>query len=481
MTSLPKLWLFVLVAPCLSGGALGQMTAQQAYLKASNTEVQDGFGYSVAVSGDTVVVGAFGEDSSALGVGGDEQDNGAGQSGAVYVYVRDGTTWSQQAYLKASNTDWYDAFGGTVTVLDDDTVVVGAPGEKSNATGIDGDQEDDSLGQAGAAYVFVRQGVTWSQQAYIKASNTDGFDSFALSMSSSRGTLVIGAPYEDSNATGADGDQYDESATRSGAVYVFVRNGTHWSQQTYLKASNTDANDNFGFSVNLSVDQLVVGAPFEASAAVGVNGDQSDNSAPGAGATFLFKRSGESWNQVAYLKASNTEGGDLFGETVAVSENLVAVGAWRESSDSDGIQPDQSDNSAQWAGAAYTFDLKAWTDMGCALAGVSGDPLLVGTGTLAEDSVSAFGLSYAAPSAPCLLFVALSSTPTSFKGGTIKAFPPLIEPIFLVTNPAGTLSQLFRGAPGLPSGTTLWFQFVIQDAAAVFGVSLSNAIVVTTL
>ena len=129
----------------------------------------------MAVSGDTVVVGAHGEDSSATGVNGNQSDNSAADAGAAYVFVRSGTTWSQQAYLKASNTGAGDYFGCSVAVSGD-TVVVGAYGEDSSATGVNGNQADNSATDAGAAYVFVRSGTTWSQQAYLKASNTGADD-----------------------------------------------------------------------------------------------------------------------------------------------------------------------------------------------------------------------------------------------------------------------------------------------------------------
>ena len=260
---------------------------QQAYLKASNTDVGDWFGYSVAVSGDTVVVGAAGEDSNATGINGDQSDNSAFVAGAAYVFVRSGTTWTQQAYLKASNTDAGDDFGDSVAVSGD-TVVVGAAGEASNATGINGDQSDNSAGAAGAAYVFVRSGATWTQQAYLKASNTDAVDDFGYSVAVSGDTVVVGAFGEASNATGINGDQSDNSADDAGAAYVFVRNGATWTQQAYLKASNTDADDFFGWSVAVSGDTVVVGAFGEASNATGINGDQSDNSARGAGAAYIF-------------------------------------------------------------------------------------------------------------------------------------------------------------------------------------------------
>jgi len=124
------------------------------YLKASNTGADDQFGYSMALSGDTLVVGAYLEDSNATGVGGEQGNNSASESGAAYVFVRSGGLWSQQAYLKASNTGMGDGFGLSVA-LSGDTLVVGANFEDSNATGVGGDQGDNSAVDAGAAYLFA--------------------------------------------------------------------------------------------------------------------------------------------------------------------------------------------------------------------------------------------------------------------------------------------------------------------------------------
>ena len=124
--------------------------SQQAYLKASNTDAEDFFGFSVAIAGNTVVVSAGDESSNATGVDGDQTDNSAENAGAAYVFSRSGNTWTQQAYLKASNTDASDAFGFSVAIADN-TVVIGAVDESSNATGIDGDQSDNSAGFSGAA------------------------------------------------------------------------------------------------------------------------------------------------------------------------------------------------------------------------------------------------------------------------------------------------------------------------------------------
>lgn len=186
--------------------------AQQAYLKASNAEASDNFGSSVAVSGDTVVIGAMQEDSIATGVDGNQADNSATNSGAAYVFVRSDGVWSQQAYLKASNTDAGDNFGISVAVSGD-TIVVAAHQEDSNATGVNGNQADNSAQSTGAVYVFVRSGNVWSQQAYLKASNTAANDNFGLSVAVSGDTVVVGANGE------------DNIASNSGATYVFTGAG----------------------------------------------------------------------------------------------------------------------------------------------------------------------------------------------------------------------------------------------------------------
>jgi uncharacterized repeat protein (TIGR01451 family) len=336
--------------------------SQQAYLKASNTAADDQFGGSVAISGDTIVVGANGEASNATGVDGDQSDNSASSSGAAYVFVRSAGAWSQQAYLKASNTDAFDQFG--IVAISGDTLVVGAEGEDSNATGVGGDQSDNSASSSGAAYVFVRSAGSWSQQAYLKASNTGADDLFGRTgVAISGDTLVVGAFGEASNATGVNGDQSDNSAISSGAAYVFVRSAGSWSQQAYLKASNAAAEDQFGESAAISGDTIVVGATREASNATGVDGDQSNDSAGFSGAAYVFVRSAGSWSQQAYLKASNTDSGDLFSQSVAISGDTIVVGAYGESSNATGVDGDQSDDSAGGSGAAYVFGPAADLEM----------------------------------------------------------------------------------------------------------------------
>ena len=204
----------------------GATWAQQAYVKASNTDEFDFFGSSVALSADgsTLAVGALLEDSAASGINGNQADNSAYSSGAVYIFSRTGATWAQQAYVKASNTDENDQFGFSVALSSDgSTLAVGAYAESSAASGINGNQADNSAYLAGAVYVFSRADATWAQQAYVKASNTDIYELFgsSIALSAEGGTLAVGAPYEESAATGIDGDQADNFAPESGAVYLY--------------------------------------------------------------------------------------------------------------------------------------------------------------------------------------------------------------------------------------------------------------------
>ena len=346
--------------------------AQQAVITASNAGANDGFGTRVALSvdGSTLAVGARREDSNATGVNGNETDNLAADSGAVYVFVRSAGAWTQQAYVKASNTGAGDEFGVAVALsARGDTLAVGAYLEASNATGVNGNPADNSALGAGAVYVFTRQGTVWSQQAYLKGSNTNAFDFFgvAVALNEDGSTLVVGALGEGSNATGIGGDQLDNSASGAGAVYVFTRTAGNWTQQAYIKASNTGANDSFGSSVALSADgaTLAVSADLEASNATGVNGNPADNSAAGAGAVYVFTRTAAVWTQQAYIKSSNTAASDAFGRSVALSAdgNTLAMGASGEDSNAAGVNGAQFDNSASLSGAAYVFARTAsvWT------------------------------------------------------------------------------------------------------------------------
>ena len=187
-------------------------------------------------------------------------------------------------------------------------------------------------------YVFVRSGSSWTQQAYVKASNTQTEDLFgdSLSLSDDGNTLAVGAPLEDSRATGINGDQTTSEYLNgnSGAVYVFTRNGTNWSQEAYIKASNNlvlsqFGGDSFGGALSLSGDgnTLAVGADSEDGAWSQSGYDEDDNSSSGAGAAYVFVRSGATWTQQAYLKDSNSISNDSFGTRLSLSDdgNTLAI------------------------------------------------------------------------------------------------------------------------------------------------------------
>ena len=336
----------------------GTSWQQQAYIKASNAQGEDYFGFSVALSGDTLVVGAFQEDSDAAEIDGDQTDNSSVDAGAAYVFSRTGTTWTQQAYLKAHNSDAGDRFGISVAV-DGDTVAVGAHTESSDFVGIGGtaDGFNNNTASSGAVYVFKRTGETWDQEAYIKASNTGTKDRFGVSVGLSGETLVVGAHAEDSEAVGINGDETGRLASRSGAAYVFTRNGAAWSQQAYIKASNTGSEDEFGGAVAISGDTIAVGSSEEASNGVGVGGTQSNDNASDSGAVYVFTRVDGAWDQQAYIKASNAGLGDEFGSTVALAGDLLVVGAPFE----DGLSVDVNgadDDSGDDTGAAYVYERK---------------------------------------------------------------------------------------------------------------------------
>lgn len=336
-----------------------------AYLKASNATKDDQFGFTVAVSGDgnTMAVGSTAEDSAAKGINGNQADHSALNAGAVYVFARSAGGWVQQAYVKASNAKKGDQFGAALSLSNDgNTMAVGAVGEASSATGIDGNQSDSSMPGAGAVYVFMRTGSTWSQQSYVKASNTgektDGDQfGYSVALSSDGNTLATGAISERSAATGINGNQADKTADGAGAVYVFVRADSSWSQQAYVKPWNTTARGGlFGYSVGLSGngDTMAVGAYDEER---------------GKGAAYIFARTGGKWAQQIRLMASNAEDGDSLGCSISISDdgNTMAAGAFDEDSLLRGIQPptEGSNDAASdvSTGAAYVFVRTgtAWT------------------------------------------------------------------------------------------------------------------------
>jgi hypothetical protein len=253
---------------------------QQAELTASDGAAGDNFGYSVALSGSTAVVGAPSHPNSYENPG----------PGAAYVFVKSGGTWNQQAELIASDGAANDEFGYSVAVSGS-TAVVGAPCNTST---------DDNC-DPGAAYVFVQSGTKWTQQAELTASDGAAGYSFGRSVAVSGGTIVVGG--------------FDNTVDQ-GAVYVFVQSGTTWTQQAVLTASDGAEDDGFGLSLALRGSTMVVGAP-----------DRTVGSNVLQGTVYVFVETGSTWSQQAELTSSDGAARDNFGQSVAVDGSTVLSGA----------------------------------------------------------------------------------------------------------------------------------------------------------
>jgi len=328
----------------------GVTWSEQAILRAQSPGAEDHFGARVAISGDgtTLAVAAPQEAGGTRGIGGNQSDNSAPKAGAVYVFGLTGTTWTQDVYLKASNADVDDLFGTSLAISGDGaTLAVGAPGEASGASGIGGNEADNAAKGAGAVYVF-RRGMDWTQDAYVKSTDATAAAEFGSSVALNKdgSCLAVGAHFEST------------IAIHSGAGYVFTR-GASWMQRAKVKASTAGASDELGASVVLSSDAttLVIGAIGEASKATGIDGDETDDTAVGAGAVYMFGGDGDAWTERAYVKASNTDARDAFGTSLAIdgAALMLVVGAAGEASGGRGIAANPADNTAFAAGAAYVF------------------------------------------------------------------------------------------------------------------------------
>ncbi len=319
----------------------GTTWTQQAQLTATDGAASDNLGVSVALSGDTALVGAYADD---VGANVDQ--------GSAYIFTRSGTTWTQQAQLTATGGAAGDSFGVSVA-LSGDTALVAA---YFDDVGVNFAQ--------GSAYIFTRSGTTWTQQAQLTATDGAASDNLGVSVALSGDTALLGANFDN---VGANTDQ--------GSAWVFSRIGTKWiGPDLQLLASNGAANDNFGISVALSGDTALVGAYVDD---VGANANQ--------GSAYVFTRSGSTWIQQAQLTATDGAAGDLFGISVALSGDTALVGA---NSDDVGANTNQ--------GSAYVFTRSGstWTQQAqltatngaagdffgfsVALGGGAGDTALVG-------------------------------------------------------------------------------------------------------
>jgi trimeric autotransporter adhesin len=341
---------------------------QQAYVKAASTTgynvyVPDNFGLSVALSadGNTLAVGCIGDDSSAAGINNSATDNSLHDAGSAFVFVRNGTTWTQQAYLKAAYPDEADHFGARVALAaDGNTLVVAAIDEQSSSAGVDGDQTNDSLNGSGAAFVFSRSATTWTQAAFLKASNPYYSDHFGIgvAISADGSTIAIGADGESSSATGIDGAQNNRDRSSSGAGYVFVRAGATWQQQAYVKPTHPTVGDQMGRTLALSStgDQLVIASRHGPGR--GIDPADTMTLVGGSGAVDWYARTTTTWAPLHYIKSNFPDTDDGFGEGLSISGDgkTVGIGAWGEDSSATGIGGDQQNDIGFGRGALFILE-----------------------------------------------------------------------------------------------------------------------------
>ncbi|MCK6448576.1 MAG: FG-GAP repeat protein [Planctomycetes bacterium] len=298
----------IVFSVCIAVSSAPAFAQELAQLSASDAGPSDYFGQAVAIDGDTVVVGAGAEDV------------GFGNTGAVYVYVGAGSSWTEQAKLVAADRRAGDRLGCVVAVQAD-RLVASAWGD---------DLIDGSLKNEGSAYVFERTGTTWTQAAKLFASDAATGDMFGLSAALDGDTIVVGVPYR------------DDLGPDAGAAYVFVRSGGSWVQEAKLTAGDGAFRDHFGMAVAVSGDTAVVGAY------------RHDHPQANCGAAYVFVRSAGVWTQQAELTAADAAQNDMFGQALALVADRVAVGA-----------PSDDDLGTN-SGSCYVFDRvgTSWTQSG---------------------------------------------------------------------------------------------------------------------
>ena len=271
----------------------GTAWTEQGKLRAKDANTNDNFGFSVSLSGDTALIGAKLDDDKGV------------SSGSAYVFTRNGTTWTQQAKLTSLDGAAGDQFGYSVS-LDGDIALIGT-------------HDDKNRNKSGSVYVFIRNGTNWTQQAKLLASDATTNDYFGSSITLAGDTALIGACFDNDNGN------------YSGSAYVFIRTGTTWTQQAKLLASDGAQNDNFGFSVSLSGDNAIIGAPWD------------DDNADASGSAYLFTRTGTTWTQQTKLHAKDSGTQDSFGTSVSLNGDIILIGAQND------------DDKEQDSGSAYVF------------------------------------------------------------------------------------------------------------------------------
>ena len=261
----------------------GGVMVEQAMLSAADPTPESFFGIAVAISGDTIAVGCtHGWD-----------DAGNPDVGAVYVFVRSGTTWTQQAKLFESSGGPLKSYGYSLS-LQGDTLAVGARWD-----------DHDGLTNAGAVYVYTRSGTTWTLQQKVTASDADNYDTFGFAVALSNDTLAVGSYLRD-----------HVPVPDQGAVYVYTRTGATWTEQAVLEGVARGVSEELGYSVALESDTLIAGAPGYDSGGI------TDR-----GGARVFTRSGPTWAESALILAPDSVTGDRMGDSVALESGTVLVGA----------------------------------------------------------------------------------------------------------------------------------------------------------
>ena len=320
---------------------IGSGWRKAAEIRSEYPDDSDFFGVSIASSGTTLAVGAFGEDGR---FGANQDDNSTNDSGAVYTFTKETDGWSAQSYLKPKNSNTDDQFGYRV-MMHDDLMFISALGEASSSPD---DPEDNSMPNSGAVYVFRNQGGSWIQEDYIKMDTPKPNVEFGGSVVFGSNRLFVSAR-EDSNELNG------EVVNNSGAVYVFAARDGKWTQIARISADEPGEGDSFGKEMAVENDMLFVGAPGEDGDGVDLLGDHLDDSATDSGAVYAFDVFDDNFDQVAYIKAPNTDAEDTFGSSLTVFGNYLVVGASNEQSSAMGVGGNQLDNSSGGRGAAYLY------------------------------------------------------------------------------------------------------------------------------
>ncbi len=264
----------------------GNNWVQQARLSPSTPKAGDLFGSAVAIDGDTIVVGAVGNDSI------DENGDDAPEMGAVYIYTRSGDQWQQQAKIEPEDGVEADYFGNSVAIAGE-RIVVGASGKDLGNTS-----------DAGKVYTYYRSRTQWYQSQSIMSPDPEANDNFGASLDIDGPRVVVGAPSDD----------------KVGAAFIFYRIGSTWIQESKIEPDDDQSGDNFGASVSIEDEIVVVGAPF-------ADPDLGAGQITNAGAAYVYRKRATTWLQDSKLVLANASAFDNFGESVTTSGNSIIVGA----------------------------------------------------------------------------------------------------------------------------------------------------------